>query len=64
VFGILREIAGQGRTVIVVTHDAGLAARADRRIQIVDGKIAQETWLAKPGPATQPGQELHAVEPS
>ena len=63
-FGILREIAGQGRTVIVVTHDASLAARADRRIQIVDGKIAQETWLTKPGPAAQPGEELHAVEPS
>jgi lipoprotein-releasing system ATP-binding protein len=64
VFGILRDIAGQGRTVIVVTHDPGLAARADRRIQIVDGKIAQETWLTKPGPATQPGEALHAVEPS
>jgi lipoprotein-releasing system ATP-binding protein len=63
VFGILREIASQGRTVIVVTHDASLAARADRRIRIVDGKIAQETWLTKPA-ATQPGQELHAVEPS
>jgi lipoprotein-releasing system ATP-binding protein len=64
VFGILREIAGQGRTVIVVTHDAGLAARADRRIQIVDGKIAQETWLTKPGPAPQPGEALAAIEPS
>jgi lipoprotein-releasing system ATP-binding protein len=49
VFGVLRDIANQGRTVIVVTHDPGLAARADRRIQIVDGKIAQETWLSKQG---------------
>ena len=39
VFGILREIADQGRTVVVVTHDPALAARADRRIHIVDGKI-------------------------
>jgi lipoprotein-releasing system ATP-binding protein len=66
VFEVLRDIAGQGRTVIVVTHDPGLAARADRRIQIVDGKIAQETWLSKPAAdaATAAGNELHAVEPS
>ena len=38
VFGILREIADQGRTVVVVTHDPALAARADRRVHIVDGK--------------------------
>jgi len=27
--------------VVVVTHDPALAARADRRIHIVDGKIAE-----------------------
>jgi len=41
VFGILRDIADSGRTVIVVTHDPALAARADRRVHIVDGKIAE-----------------------
>jgi lipoprotein-releasing system ATP-binding protein len=40
VFEILREVANSGRTVIVVTHDVGLAARADRRVNVVDGKIA------------------------
>src|SRR5258705_905394 len=39
VFGILRDIADNGQTVVVVTHDAALAARADRRIHIVHGKI-------------------------
>ena len=38
---ILRGLADEaGRTLIVVTHDLGLAARADRRVHIVDGKIA------------------------
>jgi lipoprotein-releasing system ATP-binding protein len=46
VFGVLRDIAGQGRTVIVVMHDPGLVAR-----EIVDGKIARETWLSKERPA-------------
>jgi lipoprotein-releasing system ATP-binding protein len=41
VFSILRDIADHGRTVIVVTHDLSLAARADRRIRIVDGKVAE-----------------------
>jgi lipoprotein-releasing system ATP-binding protein len=50
VFSILRDIADQGQTVIVVTHDPALAARADRRIHIVDGKIAEIT--AQGGGAT------------
>jgi lipoprotein-releasing system ATP-binding protein len=41
VFSILRDIADNGQTVVVVTHDPALAARADRRIHIVDGKIAE-----------------------
>ena len=43
VFSILRDIADRGQTVAVVTHDPALAARADRRIHIVDGKIAEIT---------------------
>jgi lipoprotein-releasing system ATP-binding protein len=43
VFSILREVARQNRTVVVVTHDLGLAARADRTIRIVDGKIAEQS---------------------
>jgi lipoprotein-releasing system ATP-binding protein len=64
VFGVLRDIANEGRTVIVVTHDPGLAARADRRIQIVDGKIANETWLSKERAEAASGREPHPVEPS
>ena len=39
VFSIFRDLANQGRTLCVVTHDVGLAARADRKIRIVDGKL-------------------------
>ena len=46
VFSLLREIADNGRTVVVVTHDPMLAARADRRIHIVDGKIADAIVLS------------------
>jgi lipoprotein-releasing system ATP-binding protein len=39
VFSILRSLAGAGRTVIAVTHDEALAATADRRIRLVDGRL-------------------------
>jgi putative ABC transport system ATP-binding protein/lipoprotein-releasing system ATP-binding protein len=35
--GLVRE---SGRTLVVVTHDAALAARGDRRLEIVDGRLA------------------------
>jgi lipoprotein-releasing system ATP-binding protein len=64
VFGVLRDVASQGRTVIVVTHDPGLAARADRRIQIVDGKIAKETWLSNETADADIAQERRQVVPA
>ena len=51
VFSILREIADQGRTVVVVTHDPALAARADRRLHIVDGRIHEASSGAEPAQA-------------
>ena len=43
VFDIFAKlVAEQGRTVIVVTHDPDLAARASRRIHLVDGRIVSD----------------------
>jgi lipoprotein-releasing system ATP-binding protein len=64
VFGILRDIADNGQTVVVVTHDPILAARADRRIHIVDGKISETTLGgdARSEVATQAGQRNALVK--
>lgn len=44
VFDILAGLArAEGRTVIAVTHDTDLAARADRRVTIVDGRIVEDS---------------------
>jgi lipoprotein-releasing system ATP-binding protein len=59
VFGILRDIADNGRTVVVVTHDPALAARADRRVHIVDGKVHETTLLR--GKAADPGAAVGAA---
>lgn len=39
VLAALREVADEGRTVIVVTHDQGIAERADAVIELLDGKV-------------------------
>jgi len=40
VFAIFRRLADESRTVIVVTHDEGLARLTQRAIHIVDGRVA------------------------
>jgi putative ABC transport system ATP-binding protein len=42
VMTLLRELHGDGATVVLVTHDLGLAARSDRRIEMRDGRIVDE----------------------
>jgi putative ABC transport system ATP-binding protein len=37
---LFEELAANGQTIILVTHDPGIAARTHRRIKIVDGLIA------------------------
>ena len=44
VFDIFEQlVSSDRRTVIVVTHDQDLAARARRRVQLVDGRIVGDT---------------------
>jgi lipoprotein-releasing system ATP-binding protein len=47
VFLILRDLVDKrGKTVVAVTHDLDLAARMDRRVQLVDGGIVQDQPVA------------------
>lgn len=49
VVAALREVAGDGRTVVVVTHDPEVAAAADVRLRIVDGRWADDEAASAPG---------------
>ncbi|HEY1678082.1 MAG TPA: ATP-binding cassette domain-containing protein [Candidatus Sulfotelmatobacter sp.] len=42
VLRLLREFHGQGRTIVMVTHDPVVARLADRRIELHHGKIAAQ----------------------
>jgi putative ABC transport system ATP-binding protein len=39
VFGLFKNLASSGKTILMVTHDNELAARAGRTIRLVDGQI-------------------------
>jgi putative ABC transport system ATP-binding protein len=42
VFHLFESLADSGKTILMVTHDNELAARAQRTIRLVDGKIQDE----------------------
>ena len=42
IMDILRGLHEEGRTVILITHDDEIAARAKRVIKIMDGKIEED----------------------
>lgn len=42
VLALFQELREQGRTIILVTHDAKIAAIADRRVALADGKVVSD----------------------
>ncbi|HTP02498.1 MAG TPA: ATP-binding cassette domain-containing protein [Anaerolineales bacterium] len=59
VFTLFNELISQGKTIIIVTHDSGLAKRTNRTALITDGEIVNE-YLAKALPTLTPAQLLEA----
>jgi putative ABC transport system ATP-binding protein len=45
VLGLLRELKADGQTLVLVTHDARVAASADRVLAMRDGLVVDETRL-------------------
>jgi ABC-type lipoprotein export system ATPase subunit len=60
VFELFRNLVGQGKTIIVVTHDSGLAKRTDRTALIVDGEIVNE-YVSKAMPTLTQEEVWHAT---
>ena len=43
VLSLMRQLNAQGTTVILITHDNGIAAQADRTVRVMDGKIVHDS---------------------
>jgi putative ABC transport system ATP-binding protein len=52
VLNLLTELNAYGVTIVLITHDRGIAARAPRQIQMLDGQIVTDTTRLPP---TLPG---------
>ncbi|MDI9521509.1 MAG: ABC transporter ATP-binding protein [Bacillota bacterium] len=42
IMGLFEQLHEQGNTIVLITHDRGVAARAQRALRIVDGRIQPE----------------------
>jgi putative ABC transport system ATP-binding protein len=51
VLALLRAATGDGRTVILVTHNAAIARLADRVIRMGSGQVLEDRRVASPEPA-------------
>ena len=47
ILSILDDLHQQGKTLIVVTHDEHIAARAERKIHLLDGRIERQEYKHK-----------------
>ena len=57
VFTLFNDLVAKGKTIIIVTHDSGLAKRTHRTALIADGEIVNE-YVAKAMPTLTPAQLL------
>jgi ABC-type lipoprotein export system ATPase subunit len=55
IFALFNNLVAQGKTIIIVTHDSGLAKRTHRTALIVDGEIVNE-YVAKAMPTLSQDQ--------
>ena len=46
VLGLFEALHQQGHTIVIVTHDPGIAARAERRIELHDGLVVESRSVA------------------
>lgn len=64
VLRILGELHAEGRTVIIVTHDMAIAHKAERIIEISDGRIIADRKTDKPQATENAAPVQDATEPA
>lgn len=54
VLGLLQELNGDGRTIVLITHDNSIAVKAKRIVRLADGKIVFDGDAADPNAVVTP----------
>jgi putative ABC transport system ATP-binding protein len=57
VLGLLRAARDRGQTLLIVTHDARVAAAADRVVTLRDGLVFDQTELQAARPVALPFED-------
>jgi putative ABC transport system ATP-binding protein len=61
IFELLRELHAEGATIVVITHDRGLAAGLPRQIEMLDGRIVYDS--RPPAGAVLAGVSVDGADP-
>jgi len=62
ILSLFRKLSTEGRTIVLVTHDPEIAAVTPRRIEIRDGKIANQLDPKLSGAELQRGASMQSAE--
>jgi putative ABC transport system ATP-binding protein len=49
VLAVFRRLHGEGRTIVLITHEPEVAARAQRLVRLADGRVVEDRPLDAPG---------------
>jgi putative ABC transport system ATP-binding protein len=61
VLALLTELNTYGVTIVIITHDRGIASRLPRRIELLDGRIVTDTTRTPPTPDDEAAERLARV---
>jgi putative ABC transport system ATP-binding protein len=61
VLALLSGLNGYGVTIVIITHDRGIAAHCPRQIEMLDGRIVTDTTRTPPTPDNQAAERLARV---
>ena len=63
VLALLAQLHAEGRTIVLITHEAGVAAHAERVIELHDGRVVRDERRQQIGVAGRTPRTLGAARP-
>ena len=64
IMALLTDLADRGHTVVVVSHDPAVAARARRRVELRDGRVVEDSGPMAPDASLAPPMPTHHPGPA